>query len=52
MDPKVTADVLAVCDTLGVFDGRKYFKDPQCLSKRIKECGGDEESGLYLITFD
>ena len=33
MDDKLTADILATCNTIGYADGDKYYKDPECLGK-------------------
>ncbi|CAG7818750.1 unnamed protein product [Allacma fusca] len=32
MDPKLTADILATCNTIGYADEDKYYKDPECLA--------------------
>lgn len=31
MDPKLTAEILATCDSIGYSDDDKYYKDPSCL---------------------
>jgi len=33
MDERLTADILATCDSIGYFDGDKYFKDPSAIGE-------------------
>lgn len=35
MDDRLTAEILATCDSLGYTDKDKYYKDPSCLGQSI-----------------